>query len=631
MFSLRIRYSLPALLAVFCIISCSRQAPDYGREEAQRKAQLNDSLLMLDSVVFARKFGQRSEAIALARTALSLAAGADTQARIRALNIMGNAYNQLDADSCYKYYSAAMLLAEKARLIDSFPQVIYNMAHLYYQAVDYKNALMLFDSAIRMGTVSKDWDLVTDALNTSGLIYADIGMKHQAVQAFETALRLSKEHQRYTNYGITLTNLVDYEPDPDKKLLKYKEALRAFGTGSGDEKAKTSLLNNIGMYMPDPDSAIWYYHKSVEIATKMGFRDVLMLTNNNLAYAYLDQGDTRKADSVLTQVALPIALADSGFFDLATLCDSYADVLMAKGNHLKAMEYQKLAYQYLTRAEQKKAGEQVRLLSVLLEARNRELMIRNQETEIRLQKSLAHSYLVYFLFTAVLAAGLILLFIWYRQHTRFRLQKVSLESARRIIEAGEYEKAHIGRELHDIATHLSLGLRRVTDEVPFADETDRRKILDEIESVRLTVRELSHRMHTGTLGALPFSDLVAGLCEGIEKKGEILLDYSVSPEIPALDLQAGLHVFRIIQELLSNALRHAPGSSVELDVYWADSLVITCTDDGPGFDLQKASGSMGLMNIRDRLTLLGGTLTLETAPGQGTSWEIQIPVKTKPS
>lgn len=265
------------------------------------------------------------------------------------------------------------------------------------------------------------------------------------------------------------------------------------------EHSLATALSNRGSLESNPDSAIELYNKAIRISADLGFSDLLVIAFNNLSYSFLEKGEVNKAEVIIKLKALPYALADSNLSDLATLYDTYADISINQKKFKQAVEFQKLAMLYGREADQKIAADQTRLLSALLEAKNRELLIRNQEMEISLQAGRNEKYRMFLFFTLLIITGLLLTFVWYRQRTMYKIQKERLFSARRIISAGESEKKQIGRELHDISTHLSMGLQKIVDEIAFLNDLDRDHLSEEIETVRKTIRGLSHRMHAETL------------------------------------------------------------------------------------------------------------------------------------
>jgi len=619
-------FAVMLAFTVNVLISCKQTVQPRTETNETGLQALKDSLRVLDSLVVISKFNNRIRALQYARQALNIArASGDTSCSILALNTMGIAFDQYNVDSSYSYYSSAQKLAEKTGALRRYPQIIYNIAFLYYQAYDYKTALTLLDSVVNVSRSREKWEILASAYNLLGNVKAALGLTSESLDAYHQAEELSERKNLVRELGISLTNQAPYETNSEKAMALNRRAIHYLSLIPGNEHAIASILVNMGNLMQIPDSALRYYQDALDIETKFGFTDLFITTCNNLACSYLEKGDVQMAEGLIKDKALPLALADTNLSDLALLYDTYADICKGRGQYEQALGFQKLATDFQLRADAKIAGDQARLLSALLEAKNRELLISNQQMEIRLQSGLNEQYRTYMILLALFLLLLMLSFVWYRQRSHLKMQKERLHSAQRIIDAGENEQKQVGRELHDIATQLSMGLQITVDDSAFSNEEDRLRLSGEIETVRTIIRDLSHRMHAGTLAGQGLQPLLTRLFKDIKTKGVIHLDDSVGPELPEFSAQVVLHSYRIVQELLTNAMRHAPGSEVECEIYYAGNLYINYTDNGPGFDTGRAANSMGLTNIKDRLTLLGGTSSLVSSPGNGTSWEIVIP------
>lgn len=573
------------------------------------------------------KYTNSRLALNLARRSIVLAnESKDSLCFVTAFNMMGNAFIQSNLDSSYFYYSKAQKIAEQAGVIDRYPQVIYNIAYLHYRAYNYKTALSLLDTVVKLSYSMGKWNLLAATYIFIGGINADIGMLKKAMDSYQKAVDLSKEKNIPDHLGLALAGQARIITNFSEAISLYESAIQKLSNAFGMEHSLAAILSNRGFLETNPDSAMMFYNKAIDISTSFGFTDILITAYNNLTYSYLDKGDMINAEMTIKKKALPLALADTNLSDLATLYDTYADISIEQKKFKQAVNFQKMAMVYRSQADQQIAGDQTRLLSALLEEKNNALLIRNQKMEISLQSGRNEQYRTYLSLALLFITGLILMFVWYRQRLKLKMQNERLESAQRIIGAGESEKKQIGRELHDISTHLSMGLQRSVDEIAFLNEHDRDNLLGEIEMVRKTIRGLSHRMNSNTLTSNGLQMLLTDLCLWITNRKEIQLDASVGPALPEFDDQTVLHCYRIVQELLTNAIRHAPGSKVELEIYFKGRLYINYHDTGPGFDTGMKEQTMGIMNIKDRLTLLGGTYLLTSEPGNGTSWEIEVPL-----
>ena len=96
-----------------------------------------------------------------------------------------------------------------------------------------------------------------------------------------------------------------------------------------------------------------------------------------------------------------------------------------------------------------------------------------------------------------------------------------------------------------------------------------------------------------------------------------------------LSAEAKLHVYRIIQELLNNALKHANASEIDVQVNKADgALFIVVEDDGTGFDQSNSTQGLGLGNLQSRVNVLRGEMEIDSSPQRGTSVTVHIALHT---
>jgi len=109
----------------------------------------------------------------------------------------------------------------------------------------------------------------------------------------------------------------------------------------------------------------------------------------------------------------------------------------------------------------------------------------------------------------------------------------------------------------------------------------------------------------------------------------IPIHLTMTREEPPLLKEQFDHVYRVLQELLTNGIKHVNAGIIEVDISWDnDSFFIFYKDSGPGFNTETNDRrGMGLMNIFERTGFLEGRATLKSNPGTGTIWTINIPVK----
>lgn len=200
-------------------------------------------------------------------------------------------------------------------------------------------------------------------------------------------------------------------------------------------------------------------------------------------------------------------------------------------------------------------------------------------------------------------------------------------------EVQEQTMQTIGADLHDNIGQL-LSLSSLTlNSIELGNEEKAREKID--ASIALTLRSIKEMRMLGKL--LQGDQLVAhGLPEAIrheinwiEKTGKYQINYLEDGELPAANNpDKDLIIFRVIQEILNNIMKHAQANQVDIGLsYTEKNLFIELTDNGIGFDvnnLSKEQLGMGLQNIKKRISILGGEVAINSSIGNGTSVTINI-------
>ena len=213
-----------------------------------------------------------------------------------------------------------------------------------------------------------------------------------------------------------------------------------------------------------------------------------------------------------------------------------------------------------------------------------------------------------------------------RKQTNDALERTN----RRLVQAQEDERARLGRELHDdlgqrvAALTLRLDtIRARAAEVaaPFDDAVE--EALEQLSEIGLIVRDLSHTLHPADLRRLGLSSSLASLSRRCSMLAEIDVDFEGTPDEPLdeLEPQAELALFRVAQESLTNALRHANATHIKVGVGSSGRRTwVSVTDDGVGFSLDELDrdGGLGLLGMKERMRLVGGTVEILTERGEGT-------------
>jgi two-component system, NarL family, sensor histidine kinase UhpB len=210
-----------------------------------------------------------------------------------------------------------------------------------------------------------------------------------------------------------------------------------------------------------------------------------------------------------------------------------------------------------------------------------------------------------------------------------RLESERRTSMHRVLAAQEAERRRIAQELHDqIGQNLTaviLELKRVRSRI---DAGDSEALADAQELARESleeVRRISYELRPAALDDLGLASALAALCSGIERRTGIGVPLAAEEGLPPLDPQVELAVYRVAQEALTNAVRHANCSTVRVSLERAGAaVVLRVADDGVGMDGSFPGG--GLRGMRERAVSVGATLETRSSAGRGVQVSMRIPV-----
>ena len=622
------------LILVLCWSINSKQSLAKDKLPKHSNYSVRDSLTIFDSLVKFNKINNNALAVKYATQALAVAQHSNTAEYLfHANQLLGIAYFQNKMDSSFYYYNVAAKIAEDSKSAKQKVIILYNMAALYNVAYNYKMAITFLDSSIRLAQLTKDYQGISNGYNMIGLIKVNTHDYESARQHFTSALKVAQEHFLYEQMGVALGNLARawFEPDTVKSISMQRDALNYLRKVRGTEEEMALILINIGNRCANPDTALVYYKSALSLSENAQLPTIMIGAYNNMAYSYLDKKNYTKAEECVRDLAIPIALKNQLGDWLSSLYDTYADVCVARGDLKKAVAMQKNALNERVADYKQKAAEQVRLLAAQLDLQNKELIIKNEESKILLQRNQLQKTELGFAITALLViiSIFIMLFLQHRNKVKFHQEQVA--SARRIIEMEESEKGRTARELHDLTGQLVLGISGMIENIEFSEPEVKQLINDRIKEMGTSIRRISHRMNRAMIEHFTFSELISGLCMDVQKLIGLKINFEIPEELPELPNDLVLHFYRITQELLTNAGKYAKQSTVNIVIsYQQNELSLLYFDHGPGFiQKEKSSTGVGIINIFERVKLVNGKATIKSDPGIGTRWEFTFPLESK--
>jgi signal transduction histidine kinase len=208
--------------------------------------------------------------------------------------------------------------------------------------------------------------------------------------------------------------------------------------------------------------------------------------------------------------------------------------------------------------------------------------------------------------------------------------------AMRVVQVQEDERKRIALELHDavgqMASALGMELGRI-ETLSQSSQPEFREKIAEVKQMNAdvirAVKELATGLRPAMLDQLGLGPALRSHAREFERRTNISTAIRLEGELDAIPEPYRTCIYRIVQEALNNCGRHARARNVTLSLAGAPDLIkLTVKDDGVGFDVAKKSETgLGLIGIAERARDLNGKLKIESAAGNGTSLEVELPVK----
>ena len=215
------------------------------------------------------------------------------------------------------------------------------------------------------------------------------------------------------------------------------------------------------------------------------------------------------------------------------------------------------------------------------------------------------------------------------QRKYIRIQK---ELTKAEVNTLEKERQRIASDLHDslgpLLSAVKLQMNSLDTQIP-----DDLKLIakagEHIDNVMNSIRSVANTLSPKLLARKGLAAAIEDLSYNTQSVFPICVQYEPVP-IPRLTDENELHIYRIVQEIIHNTVKHAESKKLILSLYQEkQTLVLLTADDGKGFDAEiqkEAASGLGLRNIETRTNILNGTMEVQSKPGEGTKYIFEFPI-----
>jgi signal transduction histidine kinase len=220
-------------------------------------------------------------------------------------------------------------------------------------------------------------------------------------------------------------------------------------------------------------------------------------------------------------------------------------------------------------------------------------------------------------------------------HLKKQSEELELEKTKRVsllIDGQEMERQRLSRDLHDGLGQSLLAIKIKLEQAKNANSTKNQQIINETQELLKNaiqeIRNISGNLMPPVLEAFGIEQGLKNLCKYTEANTGIKIKFT-SENLPgAIDQKIQIYLYRISQEAINNITKHADASKAAIRISSCSNCIsLNIADNGKGFEITNSnSKGNGLMNIKERVQLLGGECHVYSSPGKGTSINIEIPV-----
>lgn len=580
-------------------------------------------------------------------------------------NILGNAYGDKNLLEEAKKWHFKGLEISKNKL----PKIRYyekqaNLASLYIRLGDYDYAINLLKDCLNQN-FNPRFNLIV-RINLANAYSRKNDFKN-ALSYLENALsHLKKGKDEGIRVVITQNIGAQYhEMKQYDKALAYYQQARDLGVEKGYHRPAIDAMTNIGLLYQDQmfyEKAKKTYIEILEQCKKFGFFDKQIVIYENLEECSIKQNNHKDAyNYFLAKTKIKDSIRnlqkDREIQELEVRFNTKEkekEIKLLKAENLNAeleLKHQEEAIKNLTlrqRIEEKETQNQIlafqntsekRLNEIILLRKDQELQITKTEQQRQTKNIILVSALI------LLVPIIALLFVYYQKsQTQKKLnqsqekineQKIAsikkdqeLALIKATMEGQNKERLRIAQELHDgIGGNLAAIKLQLSNYENNITHHQIAHINLQIDDTYQQVRDLSHNLIPKKIKKNKFSQILDEYLSRISEASNLSVNFTAYPkkEINLLDQNLKVEIFKIVQELTTNTIKHANASNISLQVNKIENnLSLFFEDDGIGFDTSKEKEGIGLNNIKNRLQKISGNLHIDSRKNRGTIINIEI-------
>ena len=483
--------------------------------------------------------------------------------------------------------------------------------------------------------------------NNLASVFLQLEEKSKSYYYAKKSYQLATETADSLGMASSLVNLALSEALNKKfdDAIKHLDEVYALGRALNDESyVLDALINKADVYseLKNYRAALRLYERSSRVLNDYPAPDYALYVYWGLAQNHFHLGNFIPADQYL-QKAIAVGKDLESLQELSKLYLLGSELHEKMGENAAALSFRK-QYQVLndslvgidTRRSIHQLEIEYETAQKEKEIADQQLIIAQNNLEIERKDK---SILLWSVIAILLLSAIVIFLLLYRNKQRINAEKIQLlkkqaelQVLNALVDGEEKERLRLARELHDgvggilsaSKMHLSI-LQDSHSQGPASGQLS--NISSMLDHASQEIRNIAHNLFPDILLTNDLSAAIAAFCERVKSPG-LNIEYYCLGEIREVNKRFKLMIYRAIQELINNVIKHARAHHVHVQLSCHDGLLtVVVEDDGVGFTGQGKKG-IGLMNLQEKVKNISGRMSIESSPGAGATIQLEFDVST---
>jgi two-component system NarL family sensor kinase len=601
-----------------------------------------------------------NKALEFANKELELATKTKREADIaQSESDIGSIYNRKSSfDTALIHYNKALIIREKLKQDVKVAGIYTNIATVLMRQSKFEEALAINFKSLKIFEKVGDEVKQAISLGNIGNLYYELEQNKPAEQFYRKSLALARKTNHLMTigndlvnigglkfeYGVQFDKLVNAQ-ELDSALIYFSEAETVLTTINATYNL-AAVYNNIGRIYTikqNHKKALDYYEKALKAREVLEDKYGIGLSYINLAETERLLGNNTKCIDYLIK-ASDIFLSLKNYLNLKQAYAKLAEAYELKKDYPASLKYYQLFASYKDSIYNEDNAKQMAEMQTKYDVEKKDLELAKNKAEIETKEKQAYiKNIIIIAIVVLMLLAAITGFLFYRKKQIEQQAKLDAEIAsqkeirtKAILEAEEKERRRIAQDLHDgvgqLLSAAKLNLSNLDSKITAQTEEQKLAMQNALSLVDDSVKEVravSHNMMPNTLIKLGLASAVREFITKLGNAPTLKVDLEIVGLDTRLDNQVETVLYRVIQEIVNNIIKHAKASQISMQLIRHETeLNIMIEDNGVGFDTNQLDDfeGIGLKGIQTRIEFLNGSVHFDSSIGRGTTVIIDIPL-----